>query len=614
MRIISKALAVALALAMLLSAVPALAEAADNYGLVYAQDQTLRLLYSTEATSLCSFSASGSANDWQAVSNCVEGLVTTDKYGNKVPGLAESWDISEDQTVYTFHLRQGLQWVDKNGEPIGELVAQDFVDVARFVCDPANASGNATYFDSIILGAHELIAGESTDPETLAFKALDDYTIEITLVGPLPYFISYGGSYLPAPSGMLAELGANYGLDNETMGFIGAYVLTEFSPEFRRVYEKNPYYYDADEVFIEKIVMTYNAESSTLAPEMFLRGDVDYASVNTALLTEWKQNDATKDIVIPGQPDTTYMYYYSFCYDPQFGEEYEPENYLKAIDNENFRQSLFWGINRYKALLAQDPYNPQLQQTNTITPVGWCNINGVDFTQVGDMKEISDRDNNNFDEQKALEYKAKAVEELTAAGVKLPIKLYMQYNPTLTSWEQEVQVVKQQLTDLLGADYIECIIQAGPTTGFLAAVRRSGDYGFMKLNNGASADDPDNWTLAFRPENTWTFIDKAKSPSVAALYEEYLALLTDAQNVMLKSEERYEKFAKAEAFLLNHALVIPFCTDTEGYFVAKYNPFELVHNADRLWKGGHVLESPLTEAQFLALYTDWAVEREASLK
>ncbi|MDR1261943.1 MAG: peptide ABC transporter substrate-binding protein, partial [Oscillospiraceae bacterium] len=347
---------------------------------------------------------------------------------------------------------------------------------------------------------------------------------------------------------------------------------------------------------------------------MFLRGDVDYASINTALLTEWKQNDATKDIVIPGQPDTTYMYYYSFCYDPQFGEEYEPENYLKAIDNENFRQSLFWGINRYKALLAQDPYNPQLQQTNTITPVGWCNINGVDFTQVGDMKEISDRDSNNFDEQKALEYKAKAVEELTAAGVKLPIKLYMQYNPTLTSWEQEVQVVKQQLTDLLGADYIECIIQAGPTTGFLAAVRRSGDYGFMKLNNGASADDPDNWTLAFRPENTWTFIDKAKSPSVAALYEEYLALLTDAQNVMLKSEERYEKFAKAEAFLLNHALVIPFCTDTEGYFVAKYNPFELVHNADRLWKGGHVLESPLTEAQFLALYADWAVEREASLK
>ncbi|MDR0396503.1 MAG: ABC transporter substrate-binding protein [Oscillospiraceae bacterium] len=614
MRTCSKALAAMIAVALLLSAAPALAEAADNYGLVYAQDQTLRLLYSTEATSLCSFSASGSANDWQAVSNCVEGLVTTDKYGNKVPGLAESWEISEDQTVYTFHLRKGLQWVNSKGEPIGELVAQDFVDVARFVCDPANASGNAIYFDEIIQGAHELIAGESTDPETLAFKALDDYTIEITLVGPLPYFVSYGGSYLPAPSGMLAELGAGYGLDNETMGFIGAYVMTEFSPEYRRVYEKNPYYYDADNVFIEKIIATYNAESATLAPEMFLRGDVDYAQVSAALLTEWKTNDATKDIVIPGQPDTTYMYYYSFCYDPLFEDEYEPENYLKAIDNENFRQSIFWGINRYKALLAQDPYNPQMQQTNTITPVGWCNIGGVDFTQVGGMKEIADRENNNFDEEKALEYKAKAVEELTAAGVKFPIKLLMPYNPTLASWEMEVQVVKQQLTDLLGEDYIECVIQAGPTTGFLAAVRRSGLYGLMKLNNGASADDPDNWTLAFRPDNTWTFIDKAKSPSVAALYEEYLALLKDAQGVMLKSEERYEKFAKAEAFLLNHALVIPFCTDTEGYFVAKYNPFDLVHNADRLWKGGHVLEQPLTEAQFLALYADWAAEREASLK
>lgn len=618
MRLFSKSVSrVLVTLMALLLIVPTMGLAEENYGLKYAEDQTLRLLYSTEATSLCSFAASGSANDWQAVANCVEGLVTVDKYGNKIPGLAESWTVSEDQTVYTFKLREGLKWVNAKGEPIADLTAADFVAVARFTCDPENASGNATYYDNIIKGAHALIAGEETDPETLAFKAIDDYTIEITLEGPLPYFISYGGSFLPAPADMLAELGANYGLDNESMAFIGAYVMEEFSPEYRRVYVKNPYYYDADNVYIEKIVMTYNAEASTLAPEMFVRGDVDYASISTSILTEWKNADDKKDIVIPGIPDSTYMYYYSFCYLPLFGEEYEVDNYMKAIDNENFRQSIFWGINRYKALLAQDPYNPQLQQTNTITPEGWCSIDGTDFTQVGDMKEIADRANNNFDEAKALEYKAKAVEELTAAGVKLPVKLLMPYNPNLSSWELEVQVVKQQLTDLLGADYIECVIEAGPSTGFLAAVRRSGLYGLMKLNNGASADDPDNWTLAFRPGNTWTFIDQASAetlPTVNALYAEYLALLQDAQSVMLKSEERYEKFAKAEAFLLNHALIIPFCSDSMGYFVAKYNPFEGPHNTDGLWKGIRVLAEPLTEAQFLAIYEDWVVEREASLK
>ncbi|MDR1569136.1 MAG: ABC transporter substrate-binding protein [Oscillospiraceae bacterium] len=609
-----KVAALLLALLMAASALPAFAESADdNYGLKYAADQTLRLLYSTEATSLCSFSVSGSANDWQAVANCVEGLVTVDIYGNKVPGLAESWDVSEDQTVYTFHLRKGLQWVDNTGAEKGELTAHDFVAVAHYIVDPVNASGSVIYFDGIIAGAHEIVAGEETDLSTLGFKALDDYTLEATLTGPLPYFISTCGAYMAAYYPLLAELGDSYGLDNESMYFIGPYIMTTFEPEYRRIYEKNPSYYDADSVYIQKIIMSYNAEASTLAPEMFVRGDVDYALLDPALITEWKQDPTKTDIVIPGQPDTTYMYYYGFNYDPLFDAEYEPENWRLAINNENFRQSLYWGLNRYKGLLAQDPYNPQMQQTNTITPVGWCNINGLDFTQVGPMKEISDRENNQFDEAKALEYKAKAVEELTAAGAKFPIKVLMPYNPNLASWELEVQVVKQQLTELLGADYIECIIQAGPSTGFLAEVRRAGKYAFMKLNNGGSYDDPDAWTPAFRPDNTWTFIDKAQGDSIEAQYAEYLSLLREAQAVKTYSEERYEKFAIAEAYLLNHALAIPYCADTEGYFVAKFNPFERPDSSDGYWKGTRVLEEPLTEAQFLAIYADWVEARAASL-
>lgn len=615
MRFIKKAVALAMMAVMVLSMVPALAsDAQDNpYGLVYAEDQTLRRLYNVEATTLCSFSASGSANDWKAVSNCVEGLVTVDVYGNRIPGLAESWDVSEDGNVYTFHLRQGLQWVDVKGNEMGELTARDFVVVAEYICNPENASPNSTYFNEIIKGAKEYLAGETTDFETVGFKALDDYTIEITLEGPLPYFISYCGSYLPAYAPLLEELGDQYGMDNERMYYIGAYIMTTFEPEYRRVYEKNPNYYDADKVYIEKVVMTYNAEADTLAPEMFLRGDVDFAKINTALLDEWKKNDATKDIVIPGMPDTTYMYYYGFNYDPQFDAEYEPDNWRLAVNNENFRQSLYWGINRLKGLLVQDPYNPQLQLTNSITPVGWCNVDGVDFTQIGPMKEITERANNQFDEAKALEYKAKAVEELTAAGATFPIKVLMPYNPSVASWEMEVQVVKQQLMDLLGDDYIECIIEAGPSTGFLSEVRRTGKYGFMKLNNGATIDDPNAWTPAFYTGNSWTFLDKAQGDAIEPLVAEYLQKVTDARAIMTKSMERYEAFADAEAFLLNHAMVAPYCTDTDGYFVAMYNPFERPKNTDELYKGMRVLESPLTEEQFLAIYADWVEGREASL-
>lgn len=614
MRYFKKAVALALMALLLLSAMPTLAEAAEGpYGIKYAEDQTLRLLYNVEATTLCSFSASGSANDWQAVSNCVEGLVTTDIYGNRVPGLAESWDVSEDGLVYTFHLREGLKWADVSGNEVGDLTAKDFLAVAEYICNPDNASPNSTYFQDIIKGAAQYLAGETTDFEEVGFKALDDLTVEITLEGPLPYFISYCGSYLPAYAPLLEELGDQYGMDNEKMYYIGAYIMTTFEPEYRRVYEPNPLYYDRDKVYIDKVIMTYNAEATTLAPEMFLRGEVDYAQISTALLSEWKERADTKDIVIPGMPDTTYMYYYGFNYDPQFDAEYEPDNWRLAVNNENFRQSLFWGINRLKGLLVQDPYNPQLQMTNSITPVGWCNVDGVDFTQIGPMKEITDRENNNFDEAMALAYKEKAIEELTAAGATFPIKVLMPYNPSVSSWEMEVQVVKQQLTELLGADYIECIIEAGPSTGFLAEVRRTGKYGFMKLNNGSTIDDPNAWTPAFYTGNSWTFLDKAKGSDIEPLVAEYLGMVDEARSIMTKSMERYEKFAEAEAFLLNHAMVVPYCTDTDGYFVAKYNPFERPDNTDRLYKGMRVLEEPLTEEQFLALYADWVVEREASL-
>jgi len=134
----------------------------------------------------------------------------------------------------------------------------------------------------------------------------------------------------------------------------------------------------------------------------------------------------------------------------------------------------------------------------------------------------------------------------------------------------------------------------------------------MKLNNGGSYDDPDAWTLAFRPENSWTFIDKAVGADIQAQYQEYLALLTDAQSVKTYSLERYEKFAEAEAYAINHAFVAPYCADTYGYFVAKFNPFERPYTADGLWKGAHVLAEPLTEEQYLAAWADWQAVREGN--
>lgn len=602
-------LALALSLVMAFSVLcSATAESAVT--LNYAEEQVLKVLYDTEATSLSSLGGNGTANDWGAISNVVEGLLSEDQYGHRAYGLSDSFTVNEDGTVYTFHIREGLHWVNNKGEEVAELTAEDFVTAARFICDPANASGNSYYYADTIKGAREVLDTESGVvgfDENVGFKALDKYTLELTLTGPIPYFTDYCGSFIPVPTEFYTEQGTNYGTDVESTLYIGAYYISEWEPQFSRVYEKNTHYWDAENVFIERVEMTYNAQAATLAPEMFKRGEVDTAQIGTDILDAWSTDPETKDIVLPALPDTTYMYYYSFCWNPDLPEaDYETENYLKAIDNENFRQSLYWGLDRYKANLTKDPQNPELYLTNTVTPVGWCETEGKDYTTYEELAGVVGRANWSFDEAKALEYKEAAVKELTDAGVKLPVKMSIPYNPNVSGWAEEVQVIKQQLEGLLGSDYVEFVIEVGPTTGFLSAVRRAAKYQFMKLNNGGSYHDPTAWILAFQKDNNWTFLDKVTTPNVQALQKEYQAMLDEAATHVSKDETRYSAYAKAEAFLLEHALVIPFSTDTmSGYTVGRINPFEQVPDASGRYKYMHVLAEPLTTEQFTTLYAEW---------
>jgi len=581
------------------------------HGIRYAVDQTLRRIYSSEVSNLNAFNNSNSATDGDFNTLGSKALVHYDAHMIMSPALAYRWDVSDDGLVYTFYIREGLPYVDHEFNTVGYLTADDFVAVMEWVLDPEMISNNTNNYLPYILNAPEWFRREEgVTLDDVGFKAIDTYVLELTLQQPVPFFINVAG-FRPVYRPFLEEHGIMYGTSLDTTIFIGPWVLTTFEPQFRRVWEKNPYYYDADNIYLERIVDTYNAEAGLLAPVMFRRGDIDYAQITADIVDQWMDDPDTRHIVNPGRPATVpFIWYYGFNFWPQFDEFYEPGNWDIAVNNTAFRRSLFWGLDTYAAHLPVDPFAPEVFLQSTIVPEGFANVGGRDFIAFEPLEPYAFHPTWLFDPEKALAYRDQAVEELTAQGVTFPIKVFMPYNPAGAlgiTWALEVQVVAQQLTNLFGPEYLEFFIEASASTNFLTEVRREGRYAFMKLNHGASVapGDPEAgvfpWFTA--PIMNWNHIDQASGEEMQALFAEYTALVEIAHAIPVANYERYHAFAVAEAFLLEHAFVIPYYVTGGGYHVRRYNPFE-GYGAYEM-EGLRLLVEPLTGEQWRLIYADW---------
>jgi oligopeptide transport system substrate-binding protein len=578
-------------------------------------DSNYRKLYSSELTTL-NYLVTGSENEQAVAANCVDTLVEYDKYGVIHPALAESWE-NKDEVTWTFHLRKGVKWVDSTGKEYAEVKAQDFVDAAKYLLNQDNKSETASAFYSVVKNAEEYYNKEITDFSQVGVKALDDYTLEYTLKKPTTYFLSMLTyvCFMPVNGQFLEEQASNFGVDNTAILYNGAYILKTFDPQRSHVYVKNDSYWDKDNVYIEKITETYNKEAETLAPEMYKRGEIDYTTLSADILDDWLKNEDTKDIVTP-QRTTFFSFFYAFNFDPQFDEKYEPENWKIAVNNENFRKSIFYGLDRAKAMAVSQPENPESLLFNTITPPQFTDLNGTDYTQIGDLKEISNTDP--FQESKAKEYAEKAKEELIAAGATLPVKILMPYNPGTANWDKESQVVEQQLENLLGKDYIDIIPEAGPKTGFLSAVRRSGKYALMKCNWGPDYADPETYTDPFNETGTYNKPQNVEGYTDSNGKKIYTNLLEAAKQETTDVSARYTAFAKAEAFLINHAFVIPYGHSATVSNVTKINPFEEQYSPSGVsvlkYKGQHLLDHPLSLEEYNKAAEEWENKRQAALQ
>ena len=611
-----KLIALLLCAAMLLGMAGAVAEDPVTY----------TSLYSSEVTTL-NYLITSTTNEFAIAANLIDTLVEYDMYGRMQPSLAIAWENSEDGLTWTFTLRQDACWVDGNNEVVAPVTANDFVAAAKYILNAQNASSTADILYGVIEGAEAYYQGTATPEEgaepapvmewdTVGIKALDDYTLQYTLTHPVPYFLSMLTyvNFMPVYEPFLLEKGENFGLatGNDTLLYCGAYYLSQFKPQEIRVLSKNEKNWDAGNVHIDKIVSKYNKEASTVSAELYLRGEVDSASLSNELTADWLADEEKAAKIHPVRYDTDYYsYFYTFNFDPQFDAIYEPDNWKIAVNNENFRLSIVNAFNRIKAKTLLDAENPDKMLYNTITPPFFCEVDGVDYINIGELAALSAASVDTLAVEAALSFKELAVKELAEAGATFPVKVLLLYNPNASAnnSDQEAQIVEQQLEDVLGKDYIDVVIEAGPSTSYLTA-RRTGLYGMMNCNWGPDYADPETFTDPFTAGNKYNFMDKSGN----ALVEEYYALVDAAKAITNDIPARYEAFAKAEAYLIQHAFVMPFGHGSGGYTASLLDPFSgpmapFGISTDR-YKGQYKLEGYMDTDAYYDAYDAYTEARD----
>ena len=642
-------------------------------GREFADEQVYRSLYSSEVNTM-NYLVSGTTYELVVGANTIDSLVENDTFGNILPCGAESWEVSEDGLTWTFHLRAGQYWYDADGNQKDPVTANDYVAAARYVCDSAMDCSNSYLMDGWIVNASELLTytaallanpveqgtevGEEQDlvvdangiiyegsdwnketekydtwtevpavtPEDLGVEAVDDLTLVYHMVKPRPYFLTalQFGTYWPAPASLLAELGENYGLDNYSMWFNGAYLLSEFKPQEKRIYTKNVNNWDAEHVYIERIEQIYNTEAATLEPEMFLRGEVDGAGIGSDIVADWMSDPEKSQMISTTRVTGDYSYFFGFNFEPKFDAEYEPENWVIAVNNENFRKAVFHGIDRDGYIAAKYPGDdPSIHKINTVTPKGFSVNNGKDYVFYGGLAKYTEGES--FDPELAVQFRDAAKAELEAAGCKFPIKVPINYNTNSTTWANCTMVLEQQLEGLLGADFIDIIVVPYSGSSFLGETRRNGNYALQELNWGADFMDPETWADPFDHKNSYNFFcnetleqdginQYTKTEETAALIDQYFELVAAAREETGDMDARYEAFAAAESFYIDHAIVVPGFISGGSYQATKLNAFEgqyaMMGQSSSRYKGQHVYKTAMSQDMYDAQYAEWTAAME----
>lgn len=331
----------------------------------------------------------------EIVRDLFEGLMNQDSDGNLVPGVATGYTVNDDNTVYTFTLRDNAKW--SNGDAV---TAHDFVYAWQRAADPELASPYQWFVELMSLkNASAVIKGEAS-LDTLGVRAVDDATFEVTLSAPLPYFpqMTTHATTFPAPRAVIEKHGKSW-TKPENIVSNGAYILTEHLPAERSVRERNPMYWDNDNTIIDKTIsLVINDENVALT--RFLAGELDRTEVPAGQFPRLQKEHPEEAISFPRLCN----YYYTFNL-----SDSGPE----AFKDVRVRQALALAVDR-KIITANVLAGGQ-PEAYTFTPAAVAEFTPP-TTEMAQMSQ-ADRD-----------AKAKVLLEEAGFGADNPLTFDMMYN------------------------------------------------------------------------------------------------------------------------------------------------------------------------------------------
>ena len=617
-------------------------------------EKTFSYTYETDPDNL-NYLTTGKAATSNITSNVIDGLMENDRYGNFVPSMAEDWSVSQDGLTYTYTIRKDAKWYTSEGEEYADVKAQDFVTGLKYAAD--NKSEALYLVQDSIKGLDAYVKGKVKDFSEVGIKAIDDQTVQYTLNKPESFWNSKTtmGVLAPVNEEFLTSQGSNFAkaTDPSSILYNGPYLLKSLVAKSSVEFEKNPNYWDKDNVHIDKVKLSFWDGQDTNKPaETFKAGGFSTARLFPTSASYPETEKEFKDnIVYTPQDSSTYLIgtnidRQSYKYTSKTTDEQKTST-KKALLNKDFRQAIAFGIDRtaYTSQINGESGATKLLR-NLFVPPTFVQADGKNFGELVKEKlvtygdewkdvNLDDAQDGLYSPEKAKAEFAKAKTALQAEGVQFPIHLDMPVDQTSTTKVQRVQSLKQSLEATLGTDNVVVDIQqlqkdeVQNVTYF--AESAAGEDWDLSDNVGWTPDfaDPSTYLDIIKPsvgENTKTYLGFDAGTNNAAAkqvgLEDYEKMVVEAGNENTDVSKRYDKYAAAQAWLTDSALIIPTSSQTGRPMLSKMVPFTLpfAYSGNKgtteplLYKYLELQDKPVTADEYQKAQDKWKKEKEESNK